>query len=104
MRRNIILTIGTFWLGLYDICFLGIILFLFVSPLDPPVELFIRLFIVHLANCLLLIGFLMFYLHHACKNQDLTTEQKARWIVALLSTGPFAMPIYWSRYIRANRT
>lgn len=99
MKRTILLAIATIWPLLYAIGFLGTILLVSLSPLQPQEEFFIRLFVVHFATFLFVIGLVIFYVCHVFKNQELTSEQKTLWTTVLLFAGIVAMPIYWYHYI-----
>lgn len=102
------LTIGTFWSFLYTIPFVVFVCVLFVDGVTAhrwPVSnrVFAVVWAITVATLVLNVGLAYTYYQDLSTNPQAPTN-KDRWRFLLLYTGPFAMIVYWFRYVRGRDT
>jgi hypothetical protein len=86
---------ATLWLPIYMIAFFA---FMFTGTFDSP-GAFDVLWRVHMATSLLSVGLLAFYVVHLFKTPAAGGDNRVLWALTLFFFGPFAMPIYFFKYV-----
>jgi hypothetical protein len=107
-RRRTFLAIGTFWSFLYIIPFVVFVCVLFVDGVTAhrwPVSNRVFIVVWALTVATLIVNVALAYAYY----RELSTNPRApankdRWRFLLLYTGPFAMIVYWYRYVRGGNT
>lgn len=108
---KIILAVLTAWPAVYMLAFMGLFIYLFVtvaivnqpSAPDHFPLVFSVIGILHILTMLELIGLLIFYVVHLFKYPHFTQDRKMLWLLLLIFTGIFSMPVYWYLYIWRQR-
>lgn len=54
---------------------------------------------LHIAAMIVGLGIIIFYVVHAFKNPDFSSDRRLLWVVLVLLGGFFAAPVYWYLFL-----
>jgi hypothetical protein len=66
---------------------------------DPPLLAIGLIIIIHLMTAFGIIGLVIFYILNIVKNDSVSQNKKAPWLIGLFFASVIVMPIYWYLHI-----
>lgn len=89
-----LLAVTAFAPAIYCAAFMGLVILCLATDWKLPTSFVAALVAAHFAIMLLLIVLFFYYAMHVTNNNQLTTDQKALWIILLFAVNIVAIPIY----------
>lgn len=90
----------TIWPIIYIVMFMFYVFSMFGSMQaggDPSImaTTFPVIFGLHFLTIILSLGMMVYYIVHAIKDEELTSDYKIIWVLVIVMAGMIGMPIYW---------